>query len=276
MWEPITKGWEQLPETALLVLVADDEAGDENKQRSLISLRGKWETAVKSAQGTVEVFRVEPKQVIESIRQEAVKLGKKMTPKAGEALAEMCGGSLSRAMDELQKIVLYVGNNEQISESDVRTVAMPSREWNVYKMVDSAISGDAGEAVRHLRILVGSVTKAEDTAFRTILPTLQRQMRLVWQARIILDYKANPEDLPDEVANLLPDNPQWLKLAPFVRGKALRSARSTSYDQLAECFQILSEADAQLKGILPNYSAMETLEQMLLKMVEVLRLRVAV
>jgi DNA polymerase-3 subunit delta len=270
-----TPGWSNLPESAWLVLVADDEGGDDSKQNKLATLRGKWETAVKSLGGHVEVFKVDPRQVVESIRQEAIRLGKKMTPKAGEALAEMCGGSLSRATDELEKVALYVGNADQISEVDVRAAAMPSREWNVYKMVDAAISGDAGEAVRNLRILVGSVNKAEDAAFQRILPTLQRQLRLIWQARIILDRKADPENLPESVANVMPENPQWSKQAPFVRNKAMRAARSTSFDQLSKCFQLLSDADARLKAILPGYSAMETLEQMLLEMIEVLRLRPA-
>jgi len=270
-----TTGWNQLPDSALLVLVADEETGDENKQRTLATLRGKWEAAARAASGHVDVFKVDAKQVAESLRQEAIRLGKKMSPRAGEALAEMCGGSLSRALDELEKVALYVGNNEQISESDVRTVAMPSREWNVYKMVDSAIQGDAGEALRHLRILVGSVTKAEDSAFRTILPTLQRQIRLIWQARVILDHRAAPDNVPDKILSILPDNPQWSKQAPFVKGKAMRAAKSTSFGQLSQCLRLLSDADARLKGILPGYSAMETLEQMLLGMVEVLKLRVA-
>ena len=40
---------------------------------------------------------------------------------------------------------------------------------------------------------------------------------------------------------------------------------------VAECLGILSEADCRLKGILTGYSGMETLEQMLLKMVAVVR-----
>lgn len=266
-----TSGWKDLPETALMVLVVDDESGDESKQSRLATLRNNWEKAVKAVGGHIEVFKTDPKQVVESIRQEAIRLGKKMSPKAAETLAEMCGGSLSRALEELEKLSLFIGDNEQISESDVRNVAMPSREWNVYKMVDAAFNGDGGEALRQLRILVGGSTKAEDAAFSRILPTIHRQLRLTWQARIILDAKANPDDPPESVMKLFPDNPSILKQAPFVRGKAMRSARSVSFDQLGSCLSILSNADARLKGQLPSYSGMETLEQMLLQMIEALR-----
>jgi DNA polymerase-3 subunit delta len=270
-----TPGWSELPETALLVLVADDESGDESRQSRYATIRTQWERAINKIGGHLDVFKVDPKQVVDSIRQEAVRLGKKMSPKAAETLAEMCGGSLSRATEELEKLALYTGSTEQISETDVKEVALPSREWNVYKMVDGAIQGNGAEALRHLRILVGSATKAEEAAFSRILPTVHRQLRLMWQARIILDHKGNPDDLSPEIQELLAENPAWSKQAPFVRSKTMRAARSVSFDQLTRCFEIIGDADARLKGILPSYLSMETLEQMLLEMIETLRPQVA-
>jgi DNA polymerase-3 subunit delta len=266
-----TKGWADLPETAMLILVADEEGGDDNRQRHFTSLRGAWEKAVKAVGGYVEEFKIDPKQLVESIRQEAGRLGKKMSPKAGETLAEMCGSNLSRALDELEKLALFVGSGDTISESDVRNVALPSREWNVFRMVDAAITGDGGEALRQLRILVGSATKAEDAAFGRILPTLHRQLRLIWQARMMIEARVDPESPPESFVAQLPENPSLLKQAPFVRGKAMRAAKNANFDQLSECLNIVSDADARLKGMLPSYSAMETLEQMLLKMIETLR-----
>jgi DNA polymerase III subunit delta len=266
-----TRGWAELPETALMILVADDEGGDDNRQRHFSSLRSSWEKAVKAVGGYVEEFKTDPKQLVESIRQEANRLGKKMSPKAGETLAEMCGANLSRAMDELEKLSLFVGAGDTISEADVRNVALPSREWNVFRMVDAAITGEGGEALRQLRILVGSATKAEDAAFGRILPTLHRQLRLIWQARMMIEARVDPESPPESFVAQLPDNPSLLKQAPFVRGKAIRAARNATFDQLSACLSIVGDADARLKGMLPSYNAMETLEQMLLKMVEALR-----
>ena len=263
-----TAGWSDLPETALLVLVADDEVGDESKQRTLGSLRGKWETAVKKVGGEVEIFKIDAKQVVESIRQEAIKIGKKMSPKAAETLAEMCGSSLSRSLDELEKVALFVGSAVQISEADIRNVAMPSREYNVFKMVDAAFMGDGGEALRQLRILVGSTTKAEEAAFSRILPTMQRQLRMIWQARMLIENKADADNPPERVANLFPEGSSILKAMPFVRGKAMRIARNTSYERLAHCFSILSDADSGIKGMVPSFTAMDTLERMVLRMIE--------
>jgi len=266
-----TAGWAQLPGTALMILVADDEGGDEAKLRKLAAVRTAWEKAVKACGGYTEEFKTNPKELIDSIRQEATRLGKKLSPQAAETLAEMCGGSLSRSLGELEKLVLFVGQRDNVNDHDVRTVVMPSREWNVYKMTDAAIGGDAGEALRQLRILVGSQAKAEDAAHSRILPTLSRQLRLIWQARVVLDAKADPDNPPESVTRLFPDNPNFAKQAPFVKSKSVRTARGVKLDQIAACFRIVSDTDAKLKGMLPSYTAMDSLEQMILQMVQMVR-----
>jgi DNA polymerase III delta subunit len=260
--------WKHLPESAFLVLVADEESGDESK---LGRIRSQWEKAISGVGGYVEIFKTESKDLLDSIRQEAAKFGKKLSPKGAEALAEMCGSNLSRSLEEVEKLALYVGKAEQISESDVRTVAIPSREWNVFRMIDSATQGDASEALRQLRILVGSATKAEEAAFRNILPMLHRQLKLIWQAKTIQELKANSANISGEVQAILPTNPPWESLHSFVQNKAMKLARSASFQSLAACLEVVSDADAKLKGILPSYSAMDTLDQMLLKLVELLR-----
>lgn len=270
-----TTGWDSLPDTAFLVLVADDETGDDSRQRSYGTVKANWEKAVGKIGGYVESFKTNPKQLVESIREEATRLGKKMSPRAAETLAEMCGFSLSRSLEELEKVTIFAGKAEQITEGDVKSAAMPSRDWNVFRMVDSAITGDGGEALRQLRILVGTATKAEEAAFGRILPTVHRQLKLIWQARAIIEAGLNAESLPDEFASRMPQNPDWMKQAPFVRKKAMQMARNTTFERLTACFELLSDTDAQVKGMLPSYNAMESLEQMLLKMIAVLRPSVA-
>jgi len=86
-----------------------------------------------------------------------------------------------------------------------------------------------------------------------------------------LDAKSDPENPSEAVVRLLPDNPNFTKQAPFVKSKAVRSARGITLGQLATCMRLVSDADARLKGMLPSFSAMESLEQMLLQMVQTVR-----
>ncbi len=117
---------ESLPDTALVVLVADEEGGDSDRQRKFDNARKAWEKTVASSGGSVLAFKVDPKELIGAIRAEAESLGKKMSDRAAEALRDMTGGSLSRAQEELEKLALYVGHEAQIREQDVREAAVAS------------------------------------------------------------------------------------------------------------------------------------------------------
>jgi DNA polymerase-3 subunit delta len=258
----------KLPPTSLLILVADEEGGSDEKAQRTKTQRKVWEKVVTAAGGTVLACDSNPKTLRESIKKRAAEMGKSISDKAIETLGEMTGGSLSRALDELDKVYLYTSGQEQIRESDVRTVVVPSRDWNVYKMVDSILAGEVAEALRQLRVLVGSATKAEDAAFSRILPTVGRQLRMLWQARLCIDANCAPGNAPESIRALFPDKPNLAAEPPYRQGAVMSTARRISLERLERCFEILADTDARLKGALDGFSGIETLERMVLEMAE--------
>lgn len=259
---------ERLPDWALLVLVADEEvARDDSQARSHESRRKAWEALVKKAGGFVFAPAPDAKSYRQLLKARAQDAGVKASDRAIDSLLEMCGASLSRAMEELDKLVLYVGDAAEIREADVAEVVIPSRDWNVYKMVDAVVAGNASEALGQLKILVGTATKAEDAAFSRIFPTLTKSFRLLWQARVILDAKATLDHVPAAVQAFLPEKPNLLSEPDWRQRRTLQSARSLSLEQIARCLRELSDADARMKGLLPAFDAMDSLEQMVLRMV---------
>ncbi len=261
-----------LPESSLLILVADDEGGSDDKVARAKTAAKNWEKVVTKASGHVASFVADMKQSCTAVRAEIAVSGKTISEKALDALIEMTGSSLSRALDELVKLLLYIGDQDQIRESDVRQVVIPSREWNVFKLVDAIVGGNVPEALTQLRTLIGNVSKAEDAAFRSILPMMARQIRLLWQARLLVEANCGLHDVPDSILASLPEKPNILKETYRARA-LLQGARKTSLPQLAECLDILSDTDARLKGILTSFSAQETLERMVLDMAEALTRR---
>jgi DNA polymerase III subunit delta len=274
--EELAKQFKGLPPTALLVLVADEEAGDENRQRKYAGFRKTWEKVVKDGGGLVAAFSADAKQIRDTIKTEAERLGKKISDASALSLAEMTGSNLSRAIEELEKLAVYVGSEPQIREGDIRAVVVPSRDWNVYKLIDAIVDGAVPEALRQLRILVGSQTKAEDAAFSRILPTMSRQLRLMWQARLCIEAKCNPVSAPEHIRRMFPEKPNLAKEPPYRHSRLLQQARRVDLDALRQCFQAVSDADAKLKGLLDSFSPIETLEHMVLQMVEVAGPRQAV
>jgi DNA polymerase-3 subunit delta len=260
-----------LPETALLILVGDDEGGgDDRIQRIKTSIRPKWAKAVTAAKGLVCTFDPDPNSARGEIKEMVAKAQKTLSDRASDTLLEMTGANLGRSLDELEKLILFVGTRSQITETDVRTLVVPSRDWNVYKMVDSIVAGAVPEALRQLQILVGSNTKAEDAAFSRILPSVSRQLKLLWQGRLCVDAGCSPSSPSPDVASMLLDRPNLSAEPPYRQSSVMQSARKTSLRQLRACFTILSDTDARIKGALDSYDTMDTLERMVLEMSEVL------
>ena len=257
-----------LPETGLLILVADEETSENLAKRAK-----SWKKVVEKAKGAVIDCDADPKKAAEAIRPELSRLGKTMSSAAAATLVEMTGGSLSRATDELEKLALFVGDEGRIDEAAVRAVVVPSREWNVFAMTDSILDANVSEALRHLRILVGSAAKAADTAHSSILPMTSRSLRMTWQARVCLDEGRSPVDASPEARATFPEKPNLARESSWRQNRVMASARKTTLPALAKCLTILADTDSRLKGALPGFTPIDSLERMVLEMVEALKKR---
>lgn len=263
-----SKKLKELPESALIILVADDETGDDGKQQKLARLAESWEKTIKGIGGLVCKLEVPGEAIIQRIRADCTERGKAMSSSAATLLKEMCGDSYSRARDELEKLLVFVGEAPSITEQHVREAVFGSREWNVFKLTDAVIKRNQGEALRQLAILIGSNAKAEGMAFSSILPQLSRQMRLLYQARTLIENGCDVSSVPESVKALLPSRGNLLSEKDFPKRLAMQGAKHLSSDQIVACFQILADTDARLKGNLAGYSARDTLERMVLEMIE--------
>jgi DNA polymerase III subunit delta len=264
--EAKTTDFKKLPESALLILVADEEGGSEDKNRRTSTWPTKWQNIVKAADGHVEAFKTDPKLARSIVKDEVVRCGKVLSEKALDTLLEMCGGSASRALDELQKLVVYSGDSEQIRENEIRSLVVPSRDWNVFQLIDAVSSNNVSAALRQLRILIGTQPRAEDAGYSRILPMLSRQLRLLWQARLLIDAGLKPANATPEIRDMLPEKPNILSEAPYRQSALMETARRTSLPRIVRALELLGDSDARLKGALPAFTGIETLERLVLEM----------
>ena len=263
---PLTKELLALPQTAMLVLVADDETGDDDKQSRLQSVAKRWLEIVTNADGCIVTFEANDKDLADKLRKIAKERGKQMTPASAALLAEMAGGSVSIALAELDKLTAFIGEAEVIHESDVRTVVAPEQEYNVYQLVDAVVAGDSGAALKQLRTLTSRNDKIEGQAFSRIFPNIGRQFRVIWQARLCLDANCRPSSPSPAVLAMFPARPRIDQEREWSQNRALRAARRLSLAQIRQVFSELSDADAKIKGLLPSFSTNEAVEEMVLRM----------
>jgi DNA polymerase-3 subunit delta len=256
-----------LPEFALLLLVADSEIALTDTAESKFSRhRTKWESIVKAAGGHTEKFTADAKDLHRMVKAEITAAGKKISDRAVETLLEMTGGSYSRAMDEAQKLVLFVGSADEIREHDVKEVAVPSRDWNVFKLIDSIASGSVPEGLRQLRILVGNRPKPEDAVLGRVMPMFSRHFRLLWQARLCIEAQCQPSSAPTQVLSMFPSKPNFAAESAYRQKLMMSSAKGVTLPQIESCLKTLSLADARLKGLEPAFSAIDTLDRMVLQL----------
>ena len=264
------KDFKNLPDYAFVVLVADEEGGSDERNRKLSTNQKSLEKMLKASGGGVFEFVADPKTAREVVKTEFQRQNRKITNPALDLLLDMTGSSAGRAMEEAEKLMLF-SRSDSITDQDVKAVVVPSREWNIFRLLDSVIAGEMGEAFKQLQSVIVNKTKVEDIAFSSIFPMFSRQLRLFWQARICIEEGVDPSQVPAEVLRKFPDKPNLAKESPYLQGRIMRTARSLSCVQLSQCMAILSDADARLKGARTSFTGLDTIEQMLLAMSKVFR-----
>ncbi len=252
-----------VPATGLLILVADDEGGsDESK---FDTRRKGWEKLVKDGGGHIDKFEVPKRELVSRLRDSAKEQGLQLSESTGELLAEMTGNSFSRAMEEMDKISLFMGKHKQIREEDVRAVVVPSREWNVFSLIDATLAGRMAPALAQARDLMGS-GDVDRALLSRVFPLMLRSLRLAWQARVTLEGGGDRNTIPATVSVGFPSKHNLANESDYARKGAFEIANRLSRKQLAACFQVLAETEASLKGMGASFSTLDSLEQMLLKM----------
>lgn len=140
------------------------------------SLNTKWFKAIESTGVVVQIWPVNAENLPGWLRQRLQREGINATPEAVRLLADKLEGNLLAAVQEIEKIKILTGsdNNKSLKLDDkavLQLVADNSR-YSTFNLVDAALSGDATRAMKILDGLHG-----EDTMPLAILAALTRELR---------------------------------------------------------------------------------------------------
>lgn len=261
---PLTQLLGTIPESGLLILVADDENGDRRKQERFAGHVRAWTTAVQNANGLVLEYKSDPQQTPQKLREYAQTLGKRISSSTAGTLALMVNGQLSAGMAELEKAALFVGDTEIIEDADLRAIATVEPEYKAFELADAVMRGETSNALRQLRRLLSQNTSSSTEPALALIALLATTFRNAFQARVMIE--ASQQRQPDPVlrswlpARPLLDEPEWK------RRRSMEAARKLTLDQLADCLNVLMDADAKLKGQRPAASPTDTLELLILEL----------
>ena len=144
--------------------------------------------------GIVELARVEEGEAVRWITEYCTSRGVKMEADGSRELVDALGGDMMMISNELEKLILYVGEKKRITLGDVETMVLAAKQRSLYELTDAISSRDRVHALEILDAILIS-GEGEEAAighiymlaktFRQMLIILERNVRdqrMLWAA----------------------------------------------------------------------------------------------
>src|SRR5438067_10781761 len=190
----------------------------------------------------VELARVEESDGIRWVIEHAAKDGVNVEADAARELVDALGADMMLVSNELEKLILFVGQKKRISIGDVETMVLAAKQRSLYELTDAISSKDRVRALSVLDALLAG-EEGEEAAighiymlartFRQMLVILEknvRDSRAIWQALW-----------------------QGFRVPPFAAEDIIRQARRyKSRRELMAALRLLARADLALRSNPPS------------------------
>src|SRR6266852_9609551 len=144
--------------------------------------------------GIVELARVEESEAVRWIGEYCATRDVKMDADAARELVDALGGDLMMVSNELEKLMLYVGEKKRITLGDVETMVLAAKQRSLYELTDAISAKDRVRALQMLDAILSSGDGDEAAighlymlakTFRQMLVILERNVRdqrMLWAA----------------------------------------------------------------------------------------------
>ena len=230
---------------ALLVFVVDYVSIPADVRRMELTDKERYER-IRETLGEycpiLEFARVEEGDAVKWAIAKANDDGVKLEADAARELVDSLGGDMMMIANELEKLVLFVGEKKRISLGDVETLVLAAKQRSFYELTDAISSRDRGRALSVLDAIL-STADGEEAAighvymlsrtFRQMLVILERNVRdsrALWQALW-----------------------QGFRIPPFAAEDVIRQARRyKSRRELTSAIRRVARADFALRSNPPS------------------------
>ena len=188
--------------------------------------------------GIVELARVEEGEAVRWIAEYCTSRGVKIEPDGARELVDALGGDMMMISNDLEKLILYVGEKKLITLGDVETMVLAAKQRSLYELTDAISSKDRVRALEILDAILAS-GEGEEAAighvymlaktFRQMLIILERNVRdqrMLWAALW-----------------------QGFRVPPFAADDIIRQARRyKNRRELTRAIRLVAKADLALRS----------------------------
>lgn len=159
------------------------------------------------------------------------RMGKNATPEACQLIPSRVGRSLREIQNEIDKIVVFVGEKSAIDADDVEAVVGETRQVSVFELQRSLGQQNAARALEIIERLLRS-----GEAPVTLIAMLTRYFEKLWLVQELRSGGMTDAKMASE-----------LGVSPFFFGEYTAAARKFTSAHLRDCFAALLDADEVLK-----------------------------
>ncbi len=192
--------------------------------------------------GIVELARVEEGDAVKWVIESAVAQAVKVETDAARELVDALGGDMMLIANELEKLILYVGEKKRIALGDVETMVLAAKQRSLYELTDAISARDRTQALSVLQAILSS-GEGEEAAIGHLymLAKTFRQM-LVISEKNVRDTRALWQVLW-----------QGFRVPPFAAEDIIRQARRyKSRRDLTRALRLIARADLALRSNAPS------------------------
>jgi DNA polymerase-3 subunit delta len=230
---------------AVLIFVADHISIPADARRMEMTDKDRYER-IRESMGSfcaiVELSRVEESEAVRWIGEYCLTQSVKIDADASRELVDALGGDMMMVSNEIEKLILYVGEKKHITLGDVETMVLAAKQRSLYELTD-AIS--AKDRVRALEMLDAILTTGEgDEAAIGHLYMLAKTFR---QMLVILERNVRDQRM------LWAALWQGFRVPPFAADDIIRQARRyKSKRELTRAIRLVAKTDLALRSNPPS------------------------
>ena len=190
----------------------------------------------------VELARVEEGEAIAWLNQAAAAQGATIEPDAARELVDSLGGDMMMIANELEKLLLYVGEKKRIATGDVETMVLAAKQRTLYELTDALSSHNRARALEVLDAMLSSGDGDEAAIGHLYMLARTFRQMLVIQERNVRDTRTLYQVLW-----------QGFRIPPFAAEDVIRQARRyQSRRELTRALRLIGRADLALRSNPPS------------------------
>jgi len=236
-----------------VILIESPRSGRGDYDASGADRKGRLSTelikAVAEAGSAIECRSPTRDEAVKWVVDHARSLGAPIKPAVASLLVERVGLDLGRLAREVEKLALVAGADAAIAREHIEEATPRTPEDNIFAVGDAIGAGDVDHALAVLRDLM-QYQGVEPT---TALAFVARQIRLIWQAKVLLDRGWRPgREAPEGIESLLPEGSDILRMLEnraWLVNRLAGQARRIGWPQLTYAIRRLLETELALKGV---------------------------